>query len=142
MKLANKMLLYAKLAKFYYYATKYTQRMHNNIPVKYLCYEMGYQEESLSLHFQNPNLNIKHFTMFWYSVLFKKYDMCGSGQSTRSKYTQQKNEAFLLTFLMTLQNVHLSFMMPKELIFQHILVLMKITHHHCVHLPDHFLMYN
>ena len=88
-KMANTMLLHARLnKKFFYYAAKYAQRVHDVIPVKDLIDDKGLPTTP---HFllSGSKPNVKHFRVFGCPAVFKKYEFSDKGRRTKNKFSQQ-----------------------------------------------------
>ena len=88
-KLANTLLLHARLnRKFFYYAAKYAQYIHNILPVKDL-----YDAEGLPTtpHFLATNRKpaVKQFKVFGCPAIFKRYETYEKGKVVKNKYSQQ-----------------------------------------------------
>ena len=88
-KLANVLLLHARLnRKFFYYAVKYAQYIHDVIPVKNLLDEDGHPTTPYYLA-TNRKPAVKHFRVFRCPAVFKHYEVSESGKRVKNKYTQQ-----------------------------------------------------
>ena len=72
-KLVNTLLLYARLnRKFFYYAAKYTQYIHDVIPVRDLLDENGLPTTP-NYFATGRNSAVKHFRIFGCPAVFKHY---------------------------------------------------------------------
>ena len=89
LKIANTMLLHARLSKkFFYYAAKYAQRVHDVIPVKELCDKDGLPTTPYQLA-TNSKPNVRHYRVFGCPAIFKRYEVSDQGKRIKNKYIQQ-----------------------------------------------------
>ena len=88
-KLANALLLHARLnRKFFYYAAKYAQYIHDIIPVKNLLDAEGNPTTPYFLA-TGRKPAVKHFRVFGCPAVFKRYEVSDNGKRVKNKYTQQ-----------------------------------------------------
>ena len=88
-KLANTLLLHARLnRKFFYYAVKYAQYIHDVIPVRDLLDENGLPTTPYYLA-TGRKPAVKHFRVFGCPAVFKRYEVSSDGKRIHNKYNQQ-----------------------------------------------------
>ena len=88
-KLTNTILLHARLnRKIFYYAVKYTQYIHDILPVRELFDADGFPTTPYDLA-TNRNPSSKHFKIFGCPAIFKQYETYEKGKVVKNKYTQQ-----------------------------------------------------
>ena len=88
-KMANTMLLHARLnKKFFFYAVRYAQRIHDVIPVKDLIDNQGLPTTPYYL-LSGSKSNVKYFRVFRCPAVFKKYEFSDKGKRTKDKFSQQ-----------------------------------------------------
>ena len=78
--MANALLLHARLdRKFFYYATKYAQYIHNIIPVKSLLDNEG---NPTAPYYLATGLKpaVKHFRVFGCLAVFQRYEVSDNGK--------------------------------------------------------------
>ena len=84
-RLANTLLLHARLnRKFFYYAVKYAQYIHDVIPVKDLNDQKGFPTTPFFLA-TNRKPSIKHFRTFACPAVFKRYEISKEGKRVKNK---------------------------------------------------------
>ena len=92
------MIIHARLSnKFFYYAVKYAQFVHDIIPVKDLLDKNGIQYTPYQL-INNCKPNVRHFRVFCCPAIFKKYEISDSGKRIKNKYIQQDIKGILIGF--------------------------------------------
>gem|GEM_PF-2876143 len=88
-KLANTLLLHARLnRKFFYYAVKYAQYIHDVIPVRNLQDKDGLPTTPYMLA-TGRKPTVKHFRVFGCPAIFKRYEVSSDGKRIKNKYNQQ-----------------------------------------------------
>ena len=89
MKMANTMLLHARLSKkFFYYAAKYAQRVHDVIPVRDIFDSDGLPTAPHQMA-TGGKLIARHFRVFGCLAIFKRYEISDKGTRIKNKYPQQ-----------------------------------------------------
>ena len=89
MKMANIMLLHARLSKrFFYYAAKYAQRVHDVIPVRDLFDANGLPTTPHQMATGRKPI-VRHFRVFGCPAFFKRYEISNKGTRIKNKYLQQ-----------------------------------------------------
>ena len=83
------MLSHARLnKKFFFYAVKYAQRVHDMITVKDLVDNQGLPTTRYYL-LSGSKPNIKQFRVFGCPAVIKKYEFSDKGKRTKDKFSQQ-----------------------------------------------------
>ena len=83
------MLLHARLRKkFFYYATKYAQRVHDVIHVRDLFDVDGLPTTPHQMT-TGRNLIVRHFRVFGWPTIFKRCEISDKGTRIKNKYLQQ-----------------------------------------------------
>ena len=91
MKLANTMLIHARLSKkFLYYTVKYAQYIHDVIPVEDLTDKLGLPCTPYQM-VNGIKPNVRHFRVFGCPSIFKRYEISEGGKRTKNKYIQQRD---------------------------------------------------
>ncbi len=82
-------MLHAQLnRKFFYYAVKYAQYIHDVLPVQNLLDKDGHPTIPYYLATSRKPA-VKHFRVFGCPAVFKQYEVSESGKRVKNKYTQQ-----------------------------------------------------
>ena len=115
--MANTMLLHARMnKKFFFYAVKYAQRIHDVIPIKDLIDNQGLPTTPYYL-LSGSKPNVKQFRVFGCPAVFKKYEFSDKGKRTKDKFSQQGIRGILLACLMIQLAGYFMFLMIKELLY-------------------------
>ena len=89
LKLANTMIIHARLSrKFFNYAVKYAQFIHDVIPVRELLDQNGLPCTPYQL-MNNSKPNVRHYCVFGCPAIFKWHEIRDSGKRVKNKYIQQ-----------------------------------------------------
>jgi len=98
LKMANTMIIHARLSKkFFYYAIKYAQYMHDVIPVKDLNDENGLPCTPYQL-INGRKPSVRQFRVFGCPAIFKRYEISEGGKRIKNKYVQQGIRAIFVGF--------------------------------------------
>ena len=87
--MANTMLLHARLSKrFFYYAAKCAQRVHDVIPVRDLFDADGLPTTPHQMATGRKPI-VRHFRVYDCPAIFKRYEISNKGTRIKNKYLQQ-----------------------------------------------------
>ena len=113
-KLVYTMLSHSRLNNdFFYYAAKYSQRVHYTIPIKGLYSENGLPTTPyFMLSWSNPN--VKNLKVFGYPTVLKNMIWVKMAKEVKANTFNKGLEVFLFVILMSLLADHLIFLILKE----------------------------
>ena len=98
LKMANTMIIHARLSKkFFYYAVKYAQYIHDVIPVRDLNDETGLPCTPYQL-VNRRKPSVRQYRVFGCPAIFKRYEVSQGGKRTKNKYVQQGIRAIFVGF--------------------------------------------
>ena len=98
--MTNTMIIHARLSKkFFYYAIKYAQYIHDVIPVKDLNDENGLPYRPYQL-INGRKPSVRQFRVFGCLAIFKRYEISEGGKRIKNKYVQQGIRAIYVGSLM------------------------------------------
>ena len=83
--------------KFFYYAVKYAQYIHDVIPVRDLNDETGLSCTPYQLVNQRKP-SVRQYRVFGCPAIFKRYEVSQGGKRTKNKYVQQGIRAIFVFF--------------------------------------------
>ncbi len=79
------MIIHARLGKkFFYYAVKYAQFIHDVIPVRELLDQRGLPCTVYQL-INNSKPNVRHYCVFGCLTIFKRYKIITGGKRVKNK---------------------------------------------------------
>ncbi len=97
------MIIHTRLSrKFFYYAVKYAQFIHDTIPVRELLDQNGLPCTLYQL-INNSKPNVRHYHVFGCPAIFKRFEISDSGKRVKNKYIQQ---GIIEEFLLVSQKIH------------------------------------
>ncbi len=83
-------ILHTRLSrKFFYYAAKYAQRVHDVIPVKDLC-DKEYLPSTPYQLAPNQKSNVRKYRVVGYPAIFKRYKLSDKGKRIKKTNTYNK----------------------------------------------------
>ena len=86
--ISNTMIIHARLSKkFFYYAVKYAQYIHDVIPVKDLNDENGLPCTPYQV-VNDRKPSVRQYMAFGCPAIFKRYEISDNGKRIKNKYVQ------------------------------------------------------